>query len=273
MPKFSIIIPTYNSSATLEACLNSVLTQSFTNFEVLIMDGCSKDNTFDIARSFSDERIRVYSEPDTGVYDAMNKGIDKVQGEWLYFLGSDDTFYSNDVLKNVSLYLNEGKADVIYGDVKITGTNNWFKDKSGIYGGEFDLKRILNSNMSHQAIFYKVQLFGLWGKYDQRYTALADYDLNLRLFSKVDFRHVPLLIANYSPNGLSNNVTDHLFWEDKGYNLVEYYKKILHRKEFDLFAGYIGRYGISEIRKMHPKGFYYIAVALIKYFKIKIIKC
>ena len=101
MPKVSIIIPTCNSAKTLSRCLDSVISQSFTDWEVLMKDGVSNDDTIIIASSYQDSRIRIYSEPDKGIYDAMNKGIDKAQGEWLYFLGSDDWLLNNCVLEEI----------------------------------------------------------------------------------------------------------------------------------------------------------------------------
>ena len=88
--KLSIIIPTFNSANTLRRALDSIIGQTLNDLEVLIMDGVSTDQTLDIAKTYNDNRIRIFSEPDNGVYDAMNKGIDKASGEWLYFLGSDD---------------------------------------------------------------------------------------------------------------------------------------------------------------------------------------
>ena len=117
MPRLSIIIPTFNSAKTLSRCLDSVISQSFTDWEVLMMDGVSNDDTIKIASSYQDSRIRIYSEPDKGIYDAMNKGIDKAQGEWLYFLGSDDWLYNSESFDD--LFNNDVDSyDVIYGDVE-----------------------------------------------------------------------------------------------------------------------------------------------------------
>ena len=116
MPRLSIIIPTFNSAKTLSRCLDSVISQSFTDWEVLMMDGVSNDDTIKIASSCQDSRIRIYSEPDKGIYDAMNKGIDKSRGEWLYFLGSDDYLFNSHSLEDV--FKNDiEKYDVVYGDV------------------------------------------------------------------------------------------------------------------------------------------------------------
>ena len=113
MPRLSIIIPTFNSAKTLSRCLDSVISQSFTDWEVLMMDGVSNDDTIKIASSYQDSRIQIYSEPDKGIYDAMNKGIDKAQGEWLYFLGSDDWLFNCNSLKDIFCN-NINQYDVVY---------------------------------------------------------------------------------------------------------------------------------------------------------------
>src|SRR5688572_23331397 len=100
-PMFSIIIPTLNSEAHIRRSLESVLHQSFPNFEILIVDGLSVDQTLSIVQQENDARITTYSEKDHGIYDAMNKGITLAKGKWLYFLGSDDVLYDNNVFQDV----------------------------------------------------------------------------------------------------------------------------------------------------------------------------
>lgn len=201
MPTFTIIIPTYNSANTLEAALKSVLEQSFTNFEILIMDGSSTDNTLKIAQSFSDERIRIYSEPDEGVYDAMNKGIDRAEGDWLYFLGSDDTLYDENVLFNVSIQMDE--CNFLYG-------NAYFVYSKAIWDGEFTREKLLfERNICHQSIFYKRTLFDHLGFFNLDFKIYADWDFNMRCFSypKLKPKFVNLIIAEFDEkNGLSGRV-------------------------------------------------------------------
>ena len=93
--RLSIILPTFNCDKVIRHCIESIVGQEFHDWELLVMDGMSRDGTLEIVRQYSskDSRIRVYSEPDNGIYDAMNKGIDKSQGEWLYFMGSDDSLF------------------------------------------------------------------------------------------------------------------------------------------------------------------------------------
>src|SRR5882757_1386619 len=95
----SVITVVYNGASTLEDTIRSVAGQTFRDFEFLIVDGGSKDATIDIIKKYPDTVTRWISEPDKGVYDAMNKGIRLAEGEWLYFLGSDDTFQDSGVLE------------------------------------------------------------------------------------------------------------------------------------------------------------------------------
>ncbi len=101
IPLVSIIIPTYNSAKTLSKCLDSLVNQTFQNFEVIILDGKSSDDTVSISLRYTDifKNIRLISERDKGIYHAMNKGIEMAKGEWLYFLGSDDYILENSTLE------------------------------------------------------------------------------------------------------------------------------------------------------------------------------
>src|SRR5258708_1387752 len=108
-PFFSIIIPTHNSAKKLSPCLESIISQSFQNFEIIIVDGASSDDTFSVVNHYreANSNIRWFSEKDRGIYDAMNKGTSVAQGEWIYFLGSDDRLYENDTLRKVSMSIEQ----------------------------------------------------------------------------------------------------------------------------------------------------------------------
>lgn len=118
MNMISIIIATYNSGKTLRRALDSVLNQSYQDWECIVVDGASKDNTIDIVKEFvnKDSRFRYISEPDHGIYDAFNKGWKMANGEWMMYLGSDDE-YTKDGIK--ALMENSDGADVVYGDTYI----------------------------------------------------------------------------------------------------------------------------------------------------------
>lgn len=220
--KLSIIIPTFNSESVLGRALNSIVNQTFKDWEVLIIDGMSTDNTIDVAKSYNDSRIKVFSEPDKGIYDAMNKGIKKANGEWLYFLGSDDYLINKHVLKSVVSQINK-QYDVIYGDVLSSHL------KPAHYG-IWDTNKIKHKyNICHQAIFYKKNLFERIGFYDLKYPLLADFDFNMRWFFNTKTRHkyISITIAFFSDGGCGRRNTDTNFLHDFELLLLKYgYKKL-----------------------------------------------
>lgn len=202
----SIVIPTFNSEGCIRVALTSVLSQSYVDWEVLVMDGGSVDSTIAVANSFHDDRIRVFSEPDNGVYDAMNKGIDHAKGEWLYFLGSDDYLLNEHVLESV--FTHDSNADILYGDVE---SPHLRKE----YSGEWHIHQI-KYNRCHQCIFYKKWLFDEFGKYELKYTVLADRAFNLKVFfnRSVKAQYLPVKIAHFSSGGLSSMTKDEVFYQD-----------------------------------------------------------
>lgn len=216
---YSIIIPTYNSARVIKRCIDSIVSQSYADYEVLVMDGDSRDDTVKIANSFDDNRIKVYSELDKGIYDAMNKGIDKSQGEWLLFLGSDDYLFDFNVLANVSKRLTP-KMDIVYGEVE----SHW----SESHRGKWSLEK-LEANRCHQAIFYNRRFFGKSCRYNLKYPILADFDMNLRWFLNNRYKHcyIPLLIAHFSDGGCSSQIQDTEFYKDWGLNKLRYNHHVL----------------------------------------------
>ena len=209
----SIIIPTYNSERTIKRCLDSIVEQTFADWEVLLMDGGSKDRTLEIARSYNDSRIRIYSEPDKGIYDAMNKGIIKSKGEWLYFLGSDDCLCDAQVLEKVSKELTE-KYKIVYGDVE---ASQLLPENLGEWHAT-----MIDYNRCHQAIFYHRSVFKKYGLYDLSYPLYADYMYNIKCFwyYRVPTKYIPVVIAHFAEGGASSSGNDPLFYRD--FSLIKF---------------------------------------------------
>jgi glycosyltransferase involved in cell wall biosynthesis len=218
-PLITIITATLNSAATIEVCLLSVANQSYLNIEHLIIDGLSSDKTIEIIKKFQNEHshIRLISEKDQGVYDAMNTGIKIAKGDWIYFLGSDDKIYNNDVLKNVVSIIEQDKYEVIYGDVLSKAFN-------GRYDGEFDANKFYYQNICHQSIFFKSYLFKTLGLYNLKYKINADWDFNLKWFftPKISRLYIDEIIAEYGDSGISTLNKDELFHKDKILNYLSY---------------------------------------------------
>ncbi len=230
----SVIIPTYNSGDSLQGLMDSLINQSFQNFEVILMDGLSQDHSLETAQAYQEffkDRLIIHSAKDHGVYDAMNKGIERTKGSWLFFIGSDDNIYSPSTFLEVSRVLQYTSSHVVYGNVLIHGDTGWAND-GDLYDGEFNLEKLLMKNICHQAIFYRREMFEMYGNYNIRYSVCADYDLNLRFFAKTKYEFTPLVVADFFGGGASTAFFDRLFFRDKNQKVVEYF---LHHPYADLF--------------------------------------
>jgi glycosyltransferase involved in cell wall biosynthesis len=209
----SIVVPTFNSRRHLSRCLDSIRRQTYRDFEVVLIDGASTDGTLELLRDYAreDARLKLFSEPDQGIYDAYNKGIERASGEWIHFLGSDDELHSDRTLEQISPYLNS-HYDLVYGNVLMRGDASWAKS-GAIFDGEYSLEKLGRQNISHQAVFYRRTLFDRHGRYDLRYKVLADWAFNLRVFRRSRKKYVDLVIANFYAGGLSTQRRDETFQE------------------------------------------------------------
>lgn len=201
-PFFSIIIPSYNSAKTIRKCVASVLNQTYQNFEVVVIDNQSTDDTINILKLFDDKRILIISEKDKGIYDAMNKGIDAATGEYLYFLGSDDSLYDHTVLEKIAEMVEQTKSKFIYGNI-------FTSDQSIQKYENFTFKKLINLNICHQAIFYHHSLFKNL-RYDLKFKICADWDVNLKTFKQKNHPlYLDMIVANYNLQGISGDWRQH----------------------------------------------------------------
>jgi putative colanic acid biosynthesis glycosyltransferase len=208
---FSIIVPVFNSAGTLTRTLKSIFDQKYSDFELIIIDGGSKDGSCEIINSFKNRIAHIISEPDNGVYDAVNKGIDLAKGNWIYILGADDAFHSDSILKKISLELN-GSAKIIFGDVENLNTTH--KRVPLIHKSAFNPSLIWRNTLHQQGAFYHSSLFENF-KFNATYKVLADYDFHLLLLQKnTDAKRVDLTIARCEAGGLSKNFGFHLYKEE-----------------------------------------------------------
>lgn len=183
--------------------MNSVLYQTYSNIEYIIIDGSSTDGSKEYIETQQDSLAYWVSEPDKGIYNAMNKGIDKATGAYLLFMNSGDSLYNNKVLEQfVETGANE---DIVYGDVYITGREEWpiFRKMPDF----LDVKKSLLFTITHQAIFHKRSLFKNQ-KYNESYSIIADWVFYNRaiLVDKASYKHVNFPIALYEGTGMSSDI-------------------------------------------------------------------
>ncbi len=215
LPLITVITVVFNGAKTLEETIQSVINQTYPNVEYIIIDGGSTDGTLDIIKKYEDRIDYWVSEKDEGIYDAMNKGASVALGSWLYFLGSDDVCFT-DAFQKIHKHLDSTKK-AVYGNVI-------FKNKGIIYDGYFSpFKLAFRKNICHQAIFYSKKVFNNF-RYNNKYKILADYALNLIIFSELDFKHVDITVAIYNDSGISSKEKDIAFNKDR--------KKILQENIF-----------------------------------------
>jgi glycosyltransferase involved in cell wall biosynthesis len=198
-PLISVITVVYNGAATLESTLLSVLEQTYSRVEYILVDGGSTDGTLQLIDRYKTRIAAWTSERDKGVYDAMNKGLRMATGDWVYFLGSDDRLQDKEVLNDIFSDPATRDYDLLYGDV----TSPSYK---GLYDGPFTFEKLLSRNISHQAIFYKRARFESLGGYDLHFRMHADWDLNIRWFKTPGMRvkYVGRHIADFGAEGLSS---------------------------------------------------------------------
>lgn len=261
----SIIIPTYNAAHTLDNCLKSVIAQHYSNFEILIIDGVSTDDTLSLIQMYATSYpfISFVSEPDGGIYDAMNKGINLCLGKWIYFIGSDDTLYNNDVLSSIVAKIEKTNADVIYGNVIMRGENQWNLNNA-IFNGEYDLEKLLDMTINHQAIFYNKAVFKKYGLYDLKYKTNADYDFNLRCYASKPFQYVNIIVANFFVGGQSTNFPDYEFQKHRGRLFYKYYGKRIFNASFIKSRLYLRRAAFLQSSQLNIWARFLCLTAYIK---------
>ena len=194
--------------------IDSLLDQTYCDWEHLIIDSLSSDGTADVIEKY--KHIRFKSEADSGIYEAMNKGIKLAKGEWIYFIGADDRLHDPKVLENVAKNFDDCHQ-VVYGDVISPRFN-------GRYDGPFDFVKIKKRNLCHQSVFFHQSVFNIVGDFNTQYSALSDWEHNLRWIfdGEIRSKYIDLIIADYADGGFSSTVEDPLYMDAHVFKYVSY---------------------------------------------------
>lgn len=237
-PLITIVIASYNSGKTIFRALQSVEAQTFDDWECLVIDGASKDNTIEIVKDFTtrDKRFRYISEPDKGIYDAFNKGWRNATGEWIYYLGSDDWLTPHG-MNELSLYTSTNAA-IISGDVYVrhldgNTTLRVAKDGKPDFG-------------YHQGMIMRRETLEKYKGFDMQYPILADYDLLVRIIQ--DGGELKIVkttpIAFFSQGGTTSQFQTVIATSKDKYLIYKTRKNV----KFPLWSAFI--YGLKKIRSL-----------------------
>lgn len=207
--KLSIITVTYNSSKTLRDTIESVLSQTYADYEYIIVDGASKDNTVDIVKEYEPKfegRMRWISEPDKGLYDAINKGIKMAAGDVVGIINSDDFYHRNDIFNQIISSFENNQIEAIYGDVRFVNDDNLDKTVRYYSSKKFSPKKFRYGFMpAHPSFFTYKNNFDKYGYYKTDYKIAADYELLIRFLytHKIKSKYVPLDFMKMRTGGVS----------------------------------------------------------------------
>ena len=203
-PKFSVITVCYNAEATLEDTIQSVISQTYHHVEYIIVDGASKDRTMDIVNRYRDRIAVVVSEPDKGLYDAMNKGIRLATGDYLCFLNAGDSFHEDDTLQQMVHSIHTLQLpDVLYGETELVDHEGHFLRMRRLQAPEHLTWKSFRQGMlvCHQAFFARRDLVM---PYDLSYRFSADFDWCIKIMKKSKVLHnTHLTLIDYLAEGMT----------------------------------------------------------------------
>ncbi len=218
--KVTIITATRNNVATLSKTIESVVSQSYGDIEYIIVDGASDDGSLDVIKEYAEKypsMIRYISEPDNGVYNAINKGVRMSTGDVVGLLHGNDCFSSKDVVESVVNELSQSNAMFLYGDVKYTKVGS---DKVVRYysARDFSIDKLLQGIAPpHPSLYMRRELFQKYGFYKEDYLIGADFDMFLRLMvvNKLEGIYLPLDMVTMTTGGLSTQLYHLIFTNNR----------------------------------------------------------
>lgn len=207
--KISLIIATWNSGSTIDDTLSSILEQKYGNTEVIVIDGKSTDNTLDIVREYEGRfggRLKWISEPDRGLYDAMNKGIAMATGDVVGILNSDDFYTSDDVLERVAREI-EG-VDAVYGDIHFVNPDDLTKCVRYYSSRSFRRWQMrLGFMPAHPSFYCRRHVYQSLGAFDLQFKVAADFEQLLRLIyvNRISTKYIPMDFVTMRTGGASTS--------------------------------------------------------------------
>jgi glycosyltransferase len=212
--KVSIITAVFNSKPHIETCMRSVLSQTYRNIEYIIIDGGSTDGTIEIIKKYGNKVTKWISEPDNGIYDAMNKGIRKASGDVIGILNADDIYANDKVIEKVADMFIQNEVDSCYGDLLYVDKNN--TDKIIRYWKSQPYRDVLFKRgwmPPHPTFFVKKEVYEKYGYFNADFKIASDYELMLRFLEKhkISTFYIPEVLIKMRLGGMSNRSLKNLF--------------------------------------------------------------
>jgi Predicted glycosyltransferases len=203
----SVITVSYNSVRTISDTIKSVLTQTYPDIEYIIIDGSSSDGSIELVKSFGNSISKFVSEPDNGIYGAINKGIRLATGDIVGILNSDDFFYDNNVIERVATLFRENEIDAVFGDAQFVNQINTSKIVRYYSSGSFNPNKFKYGFMpAHPSFYVKRALFEKLGYYKTDYKIAADFELLLRFLyiNRIKYKYLEMPFLSMRMGGVSN---------------------------------------------------------------------
>lgn len=205
--KVSIVTPVYNRADCIEKCLFSVSDQSYPNIEHILIDGGSTDGTIDIIKKNINSKTILFSEPDTGIFDALNKGLDKSSGDIILVLNSDDYLVDRNIVNEITQIFFDTSCEIVYGDVCFFKQEN-NKIIRRFNSGFFSPDKIqFGFQPAHPAMFIKKTIYNEYGNYDTDFKIAGDFEFIARIFSgrALKLFYLKKVLVNMRSGGVSTS--------------------------------------------------------------------
>lgn len=195
----SVITPTYNSKSCIARCVESINTQTYPNIEHIVIDGGSTDGTLELLRELG---VRCISEPDAGIYHAMNKGIRLATGEIVHILNSDDSYSGADVIATMVEMMESGKYDLCHAQISQVDAKG---NEVCVNGANVEKAKLLKKmKVAHPSCFVRASVYHRFGDFSQGFRVAGDYDFILRVWGKVKVGFLPRRIVKMQMDGMSS---------------------------------------------------------------------
>ena len=241
--KISIVTAVFNRADTIEDALASVQIQRYAPVEHVIQDGGSTDGTLDIIKAQGAAATHLVSEPDGGIYDAINKGISRASGDVVGLMHSDDMFASRDVLSKVAAAFSSPDVDGVYGDLTYVAAEDHARVIRYWSAGDYSSEKLSRGWMPpHPTLYLRRHVFERWGLYNTNYRIAADYDAMLRylLKGRIRLAYIPEVFVRMRVGGESNKTVRHILRKSR-----EDYQAIRQNG-----AGGFGTLALKNVRKI-----------------------